>query len=355
MYWTFVQLGLDLVAEKMLNIVGYNIQDSFDNMGVIDWDIWPKTIEAIKAFQTAVGIESDWYAGPQFFAHLVSLLKWDKSYVYNIKVSGIDNYTYSVVGGDLDNFIVSDDGKNGNNWSETNLEWNTEISEISEDTNIFEIEKSPMKEIMQKIKEVSSWDNVYPVSIDDKNQINFVSTNWLNDYTNYITLTYNYKSNKVEKSNIKYLSYDSYKKLADEIDLTIDDLKDVWWMDYKLFQSVANEYTKIRRKKNGTRMYVKTMKNKAIENAWWWLVDLVWSIDARDVVERATNKDNWKEFIKWGEKQSSLWNKHTTLKDWLLYKTVVWEDVYVGNAAIVANAGKTSGKKVQDKLNNKLT
>ncbi len=154
MYWTFVQLGLDLVAEKMLTIVGYNIQDSFDSMGIIDWNIWPKTIEAIKAFQTAVGIESDWYAGPQFFAHLVSLLKWDKSYVDSIKVNGIDNYTYSVVGSDLNKFIEEkpEDIEISELWNKVN--YVDDLSELPD-----EIEKDTQYRI--KNYKNTGWDLVF--------------------------------------------------------------------------------------------------------------------------------------------------------------------------------------------------
>jgi len=35
-YGVIVQLSLDLVAEKMLNLSDYDIQESFNKMGVID-------------------------------------------------------------------------------------------------------------------------------------------------------------------------------------------------------------------------------------------------------------------------------------------------------------------------------
>jgi hypothetical protein len=111
------------------------------------------------------------------------------------------------------------------------------------------------------------------------------------------------------------------------MDLPVSNLKDVWWKDHKLFVNLATEYNKVWRDHKDTGMYNKTMKDKAIEKAWPWLVDLIWNWDARDLTERITNKKNWKAYRKRVKEQSTLGNKHTTLKDWLIYRSIFRESI----------------------------
>jgi len=149
----------------------------------------------------------------------------------------------------------TDNEQNSENSDETpenEVKWETETAENDEDqieenkevnmnTNIFETEKEPMKSIIEQVEEQNYWKwELYPVNIDDKNQINFVSTNGLNDYTNYIVFRYNYQSEKITKETVKNFSYD-FLTNSSEMDLPVSNLIDVWWKDYGLFKDLVKK------------------------------------------------------------------------------------------------------------------
>jgi len=83
-----------------------------------------------------------------------------------------------------------------------------------------------MKEIMEKVKEeVPEWaDLCYPVHTNN-GKISFIARSSKNNLYGYKKITYNYSSEKIEGDTIKYIDH---KDLADDIDLTTNDLFDIW-------------------------------------------------------------------------------------------------------------------------------
>ena len=334
------------------------------------------THKLVRIVQNILWIHSDGLAGPQYFANVKAFLLWES--LSRFVVKWVDGYAFSDVSERVavKEKIVTDlkeiptaikDFKydkyiytswwakyifHKEAWKVEKESKNRETGEVTvelltalqvknqfginieqeqsldlKDLNIFKIDSEPMKSILETVEQKNLWKwHLHPVGTDISiNEIVFVSTNGLNDYNNYITFRYNYGTGEIVKE-VKYFNYD-FLTNSSEMDLPVSNLKDVWWKDHKLFVNLATEYNKVWRDHKDTGMYNKTMKDKAIEKAWPWLVDLIWNWDARDLTERITNKKNWKAYRKRVKEQSTLGNKHTTLKDWLIYRSIFRESI----------------------------
>ena len=123
-FWFMVQAAIDFLSDKL---VSYWIEKKFDknwNFDEVNWKTlddwindawwidnkyWPKTRKIVELVQNILHINVDWSAGPQFFAKICSVLKWESS-VTDFKVQDNPNYNYS-----FDNSNNLNDGLSDNN------------------------------------------------------------------------------------------------------------------------------------------------------------------------------------------------------------------------------------------------
>ena len=212
----------------------------------------------------------------------------------------------------------------GNHPSNASVEQaqSTELKDI----NIFDLTKRPMTEILETVKSKSlSNKDLHPIGTNNEGEIIFIADNssrygvydTKND-SSCVVVNYDYKEKTVNNKNIDFAFYFLLNPL--EMDINIFEFKKIWTEDHVKFSNLATEYNKVWRDHKDTGMYNKTMKDKAIEKAWPKLPSVVWSKTARNITERVTNRENWKAYRRWATEQSGLWNKHTTLRDWLIYK-----------------------------------
>ena len=212
----------------------------------------------------------------------------------------------------------------GNHPSNASVEQaqSTELKDI----NIFDLTKRPMTEILETVKSKSlSNKDLHPIGTNNEGEIIFIADNssrhgvydTKND-SSCVVVNYDYKEKTVNNKNIDFAFYFLLNPL--EMDINIFEFKKIWTEDHVKFSNLATEYNKVWRDHKDTDMYNKTMKDKAIEKAWPKLPSVVWSKTARNITERVTNRENWKAYRRWATEQSGLWNKHTTLRDWLIYK-----------------------------------
>ncbi|MCK9467026.1 MAG: peptidoglycan-binding protein [Candidatus Absconditabacterales bacterium] len=349
---------------------GKTLKEMLAEAGGIDNVYGGGTHKLVKMVQSIFGIHADGLAGPQYFANVNAFLqgksldrfgvKGINDYVYSdisehvfvkekivtnvneipkeIKYFQYDKYIY-VAGGAK--YIFYKEGGKVEKHSKNRETPEITISKLTsdqvkeelgitieqknsldlKDIDIFDISKDPMKTIFETVKQKDPLNSniIYPVRKDD-NKITFISQS--NPSSNkYVVLEYDYNDKNVTVGQNKYLAY-IFLTESSEMDLPSSDLYEIWGYKHELFVALANKYTEIWRKYDGTGMYNKEMKTKAIEEAWPGLKNLVGKRDARDVTEWITNKPNGKKYRKWAEDQSKLGNTHTTLKDWLIYREV---------------------------------
>jgi hypothetical protein len=83
-----------------------------------------------------------------------------------------------------------------------------------------------MKEIMNEVLIKNSRDNIYPVSMDGENYINFISTKEIDNYPYYKVYKYNCVTRDIKIGSEKHIDY-TFLKNNSEMDLPILDFIDV--------------------------------------------------------------------------------------------------------------------------------
>ncbi len=132
------------------------------------------------------------------------------------------------------------------------------------------------------------------------------------DDDHIIRYVYNYNSGNplIQRKELSSFSYGP--KVTT---LNPEDLRDVRNTDVSTYQKLADKYNQLYK----TKGWGRETKKEVYRAIWYNLWDAIDNKDACNLVERATNDPIGKQFRTRWKNQKALWNKNTTLKDFLIW------------------------------------
>lgn len=203
-----------------------------------------------------------------------------------------------------------------------NNESNWASIEVDTDNIFDKVNEEAINNIIKEIKETDigkPYSLIYPIKADNES-IRFVAKNYKDDKKNDI-IRYDISNKKIEIAK-RWYGLDSSTNSTLGLSLYAEDTRDIWNDKYTMFKKIADKYNEIRREdqKNKTNRKGYKMKSEAHQKTRPGLEDKLGGKDANRVVERATNNQKGKDFIKRWQEQEKIWNKNTTLKDRMLLK-----------------------------------
>lgn len=132
------------------------------------------------------------------------------------------------------------------------------------------------------------------------------------DDDHIIRYVYNYNSGNplIQRKELSSFSYGPKVTTLDP-----EDLRDVRNTDVSTYQKLADKYNQLYK----TKGWGRETKKEVYRAIWYNLWDAIDNKDACNLVERATNDPIGKQFRTRWKNQKALWNKNTTLKDFLIW------------------------------------